>query len=258
MRLPQDKVDDLVALLILWNIKERATEHELAVLCGKLLYASGVIFAGRLFLNRCLATKRFASRLPKPTILTRDFFQDIEWWLEAIKTRNGVSFLVPVSTIHISLDASSNGWKNSTPGIAGYNHDNHQFFATTPPPHLQHLTIADLELLAHIIALHLWDHSWTNKQVTIHTDNQACWHLLRNGRSREDLRLRMSRWMATRQVVKEFRLTSEWIPTSENNLADALSRLDDPQQRRKFQEHCRSLRETPVECHVRPEYFIFD
>merc|ERR1712105_254410 len=114
MRLPQDKVDALTALLKVWVSKQTASEHELAVLCGRLLYAAGVIFAGRLFLNRCLATKRRASRLPKPTILTRDFFQDIEWWLDAIQTRNGVSFLVPVSTVHISLDASSNGWKNGT------------------------------------------------------------------------------------------------------------------------------------------------
>merc|ERR1712015_12206 len=162
--------------------------------------------------------------LRSPTILTRDFFQDIEWWIDAIQTRNGVSFLVPVSSVHVSLDASSNGWKNQTPGLGGYNHNTHEFFATTPPPHLQHLSIADLELLAHIVALHIWDHLWENKVVTIHTDNQACWHLLRNGRSREDLRLRMSRWMATQQVNKGFRLTSEWIPTTENNLADALSR----------------------------------
>lgn len=255
MHLPQDKVEAFVALLTAWSSKRTATEHELAVLCGKLLYASGVIFAGRLFLNRCLATKRFASTLPKPTILTRDFFRDIEWWLEAIRTRNGISFLVPVSTVQVSLDASSNGWKNSTPGIGGYNQ---QFFSTTPPPHLQHLTIADLELLAHIIALHLWGDLWENSQVTIHTDNQACWHLLRNGRSREDLLLRMSRWMAMQRVEKGFRLTSEWIPTSENNLADALSRYNDPKQREKFTEHCRSLANAPVECHLRPEHFIFE
>ena len=258
MRLPQDKVEDFIALLTVWSNKERATEHDLAVLCGKLLYASGVIFAGRLFLNRCLATKRFASTLRQPTILTRDFFQDIEWWLEAIQTRNGVSFLVPVSSVHVSLDASSNGWKNGAPGIGGYNHDNHQFFSTTPPPHLQHLDIANLELLAHIVALHLWDDQWHEKQVTIHTDNQACWHLLRNGRSREDIRLRMSRWMATRQVTKDFRLTSEWIPTTENNLADALSRYDDPKQREKFREHCRSLGDAPVECHVKLEFWEFE
>ena len=258
MRLPQDKVADLTAILLSWSTKTRATEHELAVLCGKLLYACGVIFAGRLFLNRCLATKRFASTLRQPTILTSDFFADISWWQEAIQLRNGVSFLVPEADVHVSLDASSNGWKDGAPGLGGYNHDNHQFFSTTPPRHLSQLSIADLELLAHIVALHIWGDLWKNKHVTIHTDNQACWHLLRNGRSREDLRLRMSRWISTKQIRDEFRLTSEWIPTSENTLADALSRADDPKQRKLFRDHCHRLGEAPVECHVRAEHFIFE
>ena len=79
MRLPQDKVDNLKAILLDWLSKTRAMEHELSVLCGKLLYASNVFFAGRLFLNCCLATKRFASKLWQPTILTEDFFDDIKW-----------------------------------------------------------------------------------------------------------------------------------------------------------------------------------
>ena len=127
MQLPQDKVTDLTAILLDWSNKTRATEHELSVLCGKLLWACNVIFAGRLFLNRCLATKRFASRLEnRTTILSSDFFDDIKWWQAAIAKRNGVSFLVPQSEIHISLDASSNGWESGKPGIGGYNHELHQ------------------------------------------------------------------------------------------------------------------------------------
>ena len=159
-----------------WSNKTRATEHELSVLCGKLLWACNVIFAGRLFLNRCLATKRFASRLEnKTTILTSDFFDDIRWWQAAIHLRNGVSFLVPESEIHISLDASSNGWVSGKPGIGGYNHELHQYFSCTVPDELLEWTIADLELVAHVIAFHLWSSKWQNKQVTIHTDNEACY-----------------------------------------------------------------------------------
>ena len=257
MRLPQDKVDDFLQMLDVWSNKTVATEHELSVLCGKLLYASNVVFAGRLFLNRCLATKRFAASLKKPTTLTDDFFADVSWWQEAIKYRNGVSFLVPKSHIHVSLDASSNGWKAGAPGLGGYNHQSHQFFSATPPPHLSHLSIADLELLAHVVALHIWAPEWADSQVTVHTDNQACWHLLRNGRTREDIRLRMSRWISMEQVKCSFRITSAWIQTSENNLADALSRVGDSGHRQLFDEHCRSLGGIPTECHVRPEYFEF-
>ena len=133
MELPQDKVKDLTALLLDWSSKTRATEHELAVLCGKLLYCANVIISGRLFLNRCLATKRFASRLSQPTILTQEFFQDTKWWMEAIKVRNGVSFLVPTAETHVSLDASSNAWHKGKPGLGGYNHALSQYFSCTIP-----------------------------------------------------------------------------------------------------------------------------
>ena len=257
MRLPQDKVTDISAILLVWVSKPRATEHELAVLCGKLLYASNVIFAGRLFLNRCLATKRFASRHAKAITLTEDFRDDIRWWQSAVQLRNGISFLVPVSTVHVSLDASSNGWHKGQPGLGGYNHATDQYFSCTTPPDLSHLAIADLELLAHIVALHLWGSHWRKFQVTVHTDNQACWWLLTKGRSREDIRLRMSRWLAMQQIKNQFRMLSAWIPTSENNLADALSRVGDHKQQTKFDDHCNSLGGRPTRCHVRNEFFDF-
>ena len=257
MQLPQDKVDDLTAILLDWSKRTRATEHQLSVLCGKLLYASNTIFAGRLFLNRVLATKRFASTLDQPTILSNDFFDDIKWWQEAIRIRNGVSFLVPLAEIHVSLDASSDGWHDGKPGLGGYNHELHQYFSCSVPQEFLDWCIADLELIAHVVAFHLWSSKWENKVVKIHTDNQACYWLLTKGRSRSDIRLRMSRWLAMQQIDRDFRMVSEWIPTSENNLADALSREGDPVQRDKFAEYLDRLANTPTRCHVRADCFKF-
>ena len=257
MRLPDDKVADFTELLQVWSTKQRASEHELAVLCGKMLYAANVFFAGRLFLNRCLATKRFASRFDEPIYLSEDFYADIRWWQSAIKSRNGVSFLVPESTVDVSLDASTDGWYGGLPGLGAYNHKNHQYFSCTVPLELRYLEIADLELIAHVVSLHVWADQWLETQVTIHTDNQACWHLLNNGRSRQDIRLRMSRWMASCQIEKQFRIASAWIPTSENNLADALSRYGDKAQRDKFAEHCESLGGIPSRCRISDSFFDF-
>ena len=258
MRLPQDKVEDLTNILVSWISKQSASEHELAVLCGKLLYAANVIHAGRLFLNRCLATKRRASRHRKPITLDRDFWDDIRWWQEAIALRNGISFLVPDQTLHISLDASTNGFYDGKPGIGAYNHQNHQYISTTVPPELSEMCIADLELIAHVVSVRVWGPSWKGAEVTIHTDNMATFFLLTNGRSRDDQRLRMSRSVSTCEVTSQCRLISKWIPTSENTLADALSRVGDPAQRRKFQEHCDQLGGIPRQRHVTPEMFSFD
>ena len=105
----------------------------MAVLCGKLLYCSNVIFAGR---------------LSQPTVLTQDFFEDIKWWISAIELRNGISFLVRDAETHVSLDASSNAWYGGKPSLGGYNHTVHQYFSYTVPDKYADWCIANLELLA--------------------------------------------------------------------------------------------------------------
>ena len=55
--LPEDKVVAPTTLLKEWLYKPRASEKKLASLAGTLLNAANVFFAGRLFLNRVLATK---------------------------------------------------------------------------------------------------------------------------------------------------------------------------------------------------------
>ena len=108
--LPQAKLEALIGLLEDWLVRQKATERELASLSGKLLNACNVFFSGRLFLNRVLATKRRAARLSHHTVyLEQCFRDDLLWWLEALRLRNGVSFLVHHSTAIITLDASTHG-----------------------------------------------------------------------------------------------------------------------------------------------------
>ena len=89
-------------------------------------------------------------------------------------------------------------------------------------------------------------------------DNQACFWLLTKGRSCEDRRLRMSRWLAMEQVDKNFRMFSAWIPTTENSIADALSRPADPEQERAFKDYCKTLVDAPSRCHVEASHFDFN
>ena len=158
-----------------------------------------------------------------------------------------MSFLVPASEIHVSLDASSNGWLHGKPGLGGYNHALHHYFSCTVPEKYSSWCIADLELVAHVIAFHLWASKWERQQVTVHTDNQACFWLLTKGRSQEDLRLQMSRWLCMEQVDKNFRMSSAWTPTAENTLADSLSRWGDPKQAEQFENYARTMPDVPCQ-----------
>ena len=141
-----------------------------ASLVGKLLNAANVFFAGRLFLNRVLATKRRASRLKHSIYLEEAFRDDIQWWLEALQIRNGVSFLIHESTSEISLDTSTKGWIGGKPVIGAYNYALNEFIPVSPPAHLHDLHISDLEPLAHLLVVRVWGPQLVDQHVTVHTD----------------------------------------------------------------------------------------
>ena len=255
--LPEDKVIALSALLKEWLDKPKATEKELASLAGKLLNACNVFFAGRLFLNRVLATKRRAARLKHSIYLEEAFRDDIQWWLEALQLRNGVSFLVHKATAEISMDASSNGWHDGKPGIGAYNYALNEYISVSPPSHLHDLHISDLELLAHLLVARVWGPQLAHQHVTVHTDSKACFWLVKNGRSAHDSRLKMARIYAMDQIIHDYRAQPAWISTEDNWLADALTRPGSEKHRKIFDDFSRELGATPRQRHISPEMFEF-
>ena len=260
--LPKAKLEALQDLLRDWLNRTTATEKDLASLAGKLLHACNVFFAGRLFLNRVLATKRRATRCQnlyklKHIYLEEAFRDDLRWWLDALALRNGISFLVHESTVDITLDASSSGWWGQTPGIGAYHHQLNEFISVCPPVHLHDLHISDLELLAHLLVARVWGPKLRHQHATIWTDNEACFFLIKNGRSAHDRRLRMARIYAFSQIELEYRAEPAWISTKDNWVADVLSRPGSAQCRLDWQNFADSLGASPTQCHITPEMFKF-
>ena len=203
--LPKEKVLALSELLRGWLDKPKASQKELASLAGKLLNASNVLFAGRLFVNQILATKRRAAKFTHNIYLEEAFRDDIQLWLEALQVRNGVSFLVQDVTTEIILDASSNGWFNGETGIGAYHHGLHEYISVSPPPHLHDLHISDLELLSHLLVARIWGPQMVHQHVRVLTDSECCFFLVKNGRSAHDNRLRMARLYASHQIEFDYR-----------------------------------------------------
>ena len=255
--LPKDKVVALSDLLREWLDKPKASQKELASLAGKLLNASNVLFVGRLFVNRVLATKRRAAKFSHKIYLEESFRDDIQWWLEAIQVRNGVSFLVQDATVEISLDASSNGWANGAPGIGAYHHGLHEYISVSPPPELHDLHISDLELLGHLLVARVWGSQMAHQHARILTDSECCFFLIKNGRSAHDNRLRMARLYASHQIEHDYRAEPVWLSTTDNWLADALTRTGSEKHRIIFENHCKSIGVTPKQRHISPEMFLF-
>ena len=95
-------------------------------------------------------------------------------------------------------------------------------------------------------------------QVRGKTDNTISFYLFTNGRARDDLRLRMARFVASQQVLHEFVWVPEWISTHLNVLLDALSRLGNPKYQQVFDNECARLGLNPKRVELLPEHFNFD
>jgi hypothetical protein len=256
--LPPEKLQDIVQLVNMWLTRRWASRKELASLTGKLLHCCQVVPPGRLHLGRMLETKRRSDRLDAAVQLDTDFKLDLTWWSHNLAGWNGRSFLEFEHGGDVALDASSNGWHGGTPGIGGYNFTNNQFFATGVPTSMQHWDICDLELLAHLIAGWVWGSSWYGRQVSGLTDNEATRFFLTSGKSRSPSRLQMGRVFSSMQFKWNFRWHSARISTTQNKLADFLSRAGDPEYVGAFWRISRQHGVSPTEVPVTPSMFVLD
>ena len=256
--LPEDKLRALLDIIHDWLAQTRADDRQLARLAGKLLWASRVVRPGRVFLNRVLATKRWAASLSAPIYIDSAFRADVQWWADSLISTNGISFLVPRLEVEVSLDASSNGWHGGRPGLAGVNHSTGEFFAAPAPPEFESWHISAHELICHLIAIRLWGHQWSGQQIRGKSDSEPCVFLLKNGKSRVDLRLHMARTFATLQLTHNCIWQPEWISTKDNVMPDALSRLGEPGSWGRFCSEAARLGIQPKESPISPWMFAIE
>ena len=260
--LPLDKLVLLRQMLAEWKNKKTATPKELASLAGRLLWCSAVVPPGRVFLGRVLALKRAAdardeNQARRPVGLDRDFKLDLAWWADWTDTWNGKSFLEPRHAADLALDASSNGWSGNKPGIGAYSYFNNEYIATGVPDDLLDWPISDLELVAYLLAIRAWKHLWSGMEISFLTDNEATRHLLQHGRTRIPRRLAIARAVVAEQVQGNFRISSDRISTTDNVMADSLSRLAQPGKLDEFNRACVNSNVVPVRVPVQPEWFEF-
>ena len=155
------------------------------------------------------------------------------------------------------MDASTGGWKDGWPGLAGFDYKTGRFFHGPPLEKYKDLPICDLELLCVVIAVNIFSPDWERMLILGETDSEPCFFLLKNGRSREDLRLRMARHIAAKQVQFNFLWKPTWLSTHDNVIPDALSRWNSPKHRNIFFAECSRRGITPVNVPLTPEMFQF-
>ena len=222
LRLPEEKLARLRALLHQWGEKRACTRRELESLIGLLNHACKVVRPGRAFLRRLLDTLHGAEARPGSNGFVRlnvSCRTDIAWWREFVTLWNGVSFLHPphlLPSVMMTSDASG-AW-----GCAAWH--NLSWFQVQWDSRAEGFSIAAKEFIPIILACVAWGGAWRAHRVICRCDNQVVVAALRARSSRDRGVMHLLRCLA---FVKEWlgcHLAAEYIDTHSNHLADDLSR----------------------------------
>ena len=220
VRLPDDKLWELKALLLEWKRKKKCTKRSLLSLIGKLAFAARIVKPGRLFLRRLIDLSTKVDGLNKYITLNAEARADIAWWLDFIPTWSGSAFIQhsPVTADSLSLYSDASGI-----GFGAY-FDTH-WFAIPWPQQYRGYDIGFRELFAITAAIFTWGDDLAGKQILFFTDNKNAVDLWHSGTSSDKDLMRLLRALFLFCANHQINLFIKHLPGKNNPIADSLSRL---------------------------------
>jgi len=221
LRISDDRLADTMAELSLWAHRRRAKKRALLSLIGKLSFVCRVVRSGRTFLRRMIESAKKARHLHHYVRLDAGFHADVQWWIRFLPTWNGISIFYDVdwsSSVDIELYTDA-----SNTALAGYFQGSY-FVELVHDPTLTSINYR--ELRAVVLAAATWGHLWAAKRILFHCDNLSVVHILKSGTSRSPSLMTLVRSLMFLCAIHSFELTAVYINTRDNDVADALSRLD--------------------------------
>ena len=222
LRLPAAKLDRLKSLLQEWGDRKACQRRDLESLIGVLNHACKVVRCGRTFLRRMLDLLHGVPMhplRPHPIRLNKAFRSDLAWWRLFAAEWNGISFLPPTSRLpcrQLASDASGS-W-----GCGAY--CGSHWFQLCWDGRSAGLPIMVKELLPIVLACMVWGQEWAHSCIRCLCDNQAVVACLRSRTSRDGHCMHMLRTLAFVEARHAFALRPQYISTTDNHLADDLSR----------------------------------
>ena len=220
IRLPQDKLQELLQLLRGWACLRKCTKREVLSLIGSLSFAAKVVKPGRMFLRRLIDLSTTVKRLDHHISLNADSKADIQWWLDFLPGWNGVCMMqtdvISSPTLSLFTDASDLGF-GALYGVKWFSHPFPAEFCN------HHISIR--ELFAIVAAVYTWGTDWANMQILIFTDNEAITYVWRTGRSKDPVIMRLVRCLFLFTAKHNINILLQHIRGYYNLPADLLSRL---------------------------------
>jgi hypothetical protein len=221
LRVPQERLHDLMQELIDWKLKRYYSLKNLQSLLGKLSFATACVPAGRIFMARLLNNLRAFPPNKRTVPVTKEIKSDIDWWLIFLPQFNGISIIKQpdwnFQDLHFTTDACLQGG-----GATCLDQCLHFSFSKDITDQAQH--ISGLELFVIVVAARVWSHALAHRRVLVSCDNIAAVTVINTGRSRDIFMQRCLRQLWLTSALHDFELRASYIPGVHNSLADALSR----------------------------------
>lgn len=224
LRLPEDRVTELLSLLQRTMSKRKCTKLHLQHLIGKLNWAARVVRGGRTFLRHLITLANSVKRQHHRVYLNLQARADIQWWTSFLPAHN-CKTLFPAEILQLPSPVFSDA--SLTGGGCVWQTDWLYINWALDYPDLCPLHINYKEKFSILLAAFRWAPYWTGHRVLIKSDSQVAAAIINKGSTPCAV---IMDWVRTLFWLKEyynFNLVVEHIPGTTNSLADSISRLDE-------------------------------
>lgn len=224
--LSRDKLDKLRRQLDDILATPWARPHDLQALAGYLNFVSRVLPTGRAFLRRIYDAANASELDGSSRSTTGALGDELRWWRSIMDRWDGMTIL-PVNRPRTEI------WSDAatTRGLGAHLGPRERCTAALSlevPLQHQGKDILFLETLAVLEALRRWGPSLEGNEVMCKIDNAALVASLRSGRCHQRATMALIREIMGLALELHLTITPDWIPSAENDVADALSRFDWP------------------------------
>ena len=225
IRISQERLDDITDELQRWKVKTCCTKRELLSLIGKLTFISKVVRSSRTFVRRMIELSKRVRFLHYKIKLNDGFKCDLNWWLHYLPQWNGVTLFYDEMwtsniDLHLFTDASNRAIGCYFQGSWLYLEFVGSLF------YAANMSINWRELFAIIMAAATWGSHLSQKRVLFHCDNLSVVHILQSGTSKCTEMMKLVRTLFYVCAQHQFECNAIYLSTHENEVADALSRVD--------------------------------
>ena len=243
MRVPAAKLEEVKSEIRMWLRRTTITKKELQSLLGKLFWVGRVVKHSRVFLGRMLEQLRAmgGKQDNKKMKLLGETRKDILWWYNFLDHYNGVELIIIEDPIKLSyqqlLDSPHDICAGDATPTGGGAWHVYEYWCGLLPVELQdtQIPIHVKEFWVLIVSAKLWGETWTGRAVVIYCDNDAVCEVIKHKKPRDQMMLSLLREFLYTVVTKKFYPVVRKISTTDNHIADHISRrFDDSAAQKMF------------------------